>query len=83
MPGHESTAVVVVNLQLDERTLAHKVLGIKFPSGSLMRKTWICSTPAVTAYIIQYICMSLLLHEGIVTVLEFMVKLQVNIDFMP
>lgn len=31
MRGHESTAVVVVTLQLKERTSGHKVLRVKFP----------------------------------------------------
>ena len=49
MPGHKSTAVVVVTLQLEERAVAHKLLRIKFARGSLMRKIQICHSPAVTA----------------------------------
>lgn len=49
MPGHESTVVVVLTLQFEERTLAHKVPRISFISGSLMRKTENCNAPAITA----------------------------------
>lgn len=64
----ESAAVVVMNLQLEERTLAHRVPGFKFSGGSLMRKTRICNTPAVTAYIINMHAGGVL-HARIVAVL--------------
>lgn len=53
MHGHESAMLAVVPLQLVEKTLAHEVLGIKFPSCRVMRTTQIPDIPAVTECIIS------------------------------